>query len=77
VRATLAGSATVVASTVGPIAPPLLAGELPAAGVNTALTKFSVYYFPAITAIAASEGRPAVAATAASLVWYVDRNPAD
>jgi hypothetical protein len=77
VRAAAPGSTTAVATTVGPIAPAPLAGALPAAGVNTALTKFSVYFFAAVTAIAASEGRPAVAATAASLVWYVDRNPAD
>lgn len=77
VRAALPGSTTAIATTVGPTAPAPLAGALPAAGVNAAGTKFSVYYFAAVTAIAASEGRPAVAATAASLVWYVDRNPAD
>jgi uncharacterized protein DUF4397 len=77
VRAATPGSTTAIATTVGPIAPAALSGALPAAGVNTAGTKFSVYYFTAITAIAASEGRPAVGAVAASLVWYVDRNPAD
>jgi|SRR5687768_4474400 len=77
VRTALAGSATVAASAVGPTAAAATPGALPGAGINTPLTKFSVYYFPAITAIAASQGRPAVAATAASLVWLIDRNPAD
>jgi hypothetical protein len=78
-RVTPAGSTAVSASAAGPTAPATPAGtpSLPAAGVNTAGTKFSVYYFPAVTAIPASQGRPAVAATAASALWLVDRNPAD
>jgi hypothetical protein len=77
-RITAAGSTTVVVSAQGPSAPADPSpGVLPAAGVNTPGTKFSVYYFPAVAAIAASQGRPAVAATAASAIWYVDRNPAD
>jgi len=79
VRVTPAGSATVTASAQGPAAPAPPSGSpsLPAAGVNSAGTKFSLFFFPAVTAIAASQGRPAVAATAASVIWYVDRNPAD
>jgi uncharacterized protein DUF4397 len=78
-RVTPAGSATVSASATGPTAPATPAGSpsLPGAGVNTAGTSFSVYYFQAVAAIAASQGRPAVAATAASAIWLVDRNPAD
>jgi len=66
-RVTPAGSATVSASATGPTAPAAPAGSpsLPAAGVNTAGTNFSVYYFGA------------VGATAASAIWLVDRNPAD
>ncbi len=79
VRVTPAGSAIVTASAQGPAAPAPPSGSpsLPAAGVNSAGTKFSLFFFPAVTAIAASQGRPAVAATAASVIWYVDRNPAD
>jgi hypothetical protein len=78
-RVTPAGSAAVSASATGPTAPAPPAGtpSLPAAGVNTAGTLFSVYYFQAVAAIPASQGRPAVAATAASALWLVDRNPAD
>lgn len=78
-RVTPAGSATVSASATGPTAPGAPSGSpyLPAAGVDTPGTRFSVYYFPAVSAIAASQGRPAVAATAASAIWLVDRNPAD
>lgn len=77
-RITAAGSTTVIASAQGPSAPADPSpGVLPAAGVNTPGTKFSVYFFPAVEAIGASQGRPAVAATAASAIWYVDRNPAD
>jgi hypothetical protein len=78
-RVTPAGSATVSASATGPTAPAAPTGtpSLPAAGVNSAGTNFSVYFFPAVAAIPASQGRPAVAATAASAIWLVDRNPAD
>ena len=79
IRVTPAGSVTVSASAQGPATPGSPAGtpSLPAAGVQTQGTKFSVYYFPAVAAIPASQGRPAVAATAASAIWLVDRNPAD
>jgi hypothetical protein len=79
VRVTPAGSVTVSASAQGPPTPAVPAGSpsLPAAGIQTQGTKFSVYYFPAVSAIAASQGRPAVALTAASAIWLVDRNPAD
>lgn len=78
-RITPAGSTTVSASAQGPRGPAAPAGDpaLGAAGVNNAGTKFSVYFFPAVTAIPASQGRPAVAATAASALWLVDRNPGD
>lgn len=79
VRVTPAGSVTVSASAQGPTTPASPAGSpsLAAAGVNTQGTKFSVYFFPAVSAIAAAQGRPAVAATVASAIWLVDRNPAD
>lgn len=78
-RFTAAGSATAIASAQGPTAPAAPAGSpaLGAAGVNNEGTKFSVYFFPAVAAIPASQGRPAVAATAASALWLVDRNPGD
>lgn len=79
IRVTPAGSITVSASAQGPAtpAPPAGSPSLAAAGIQTQGTKFSVYFFPAVAAIAASQGRPAVAATAASAIWLVDRNPAD
>jgi hypothetical protein len=47
-RVTPAGTpGTVSASTQGPYPPTTLPGEAPAAGVTTASTPFSVYYFPA------------------------------
>jgi len=78
-RITPAGSTTASASAQGPTAPAAPAGSpsLGAAGVNNAGTKFSVYFFPAVVAIPASQGRPAVALTAASALWLVDRNPGD
>lgn len=78
-RVTPAGSTAVSASATGPTAPATPAGtpSFPAAGVNTAGTLFSVYYFHPVAAIPASGGRPAVATTAASALWLVDRNPAD
>lgn len=77
-RITAAGSTASPVSAQGPTAPADPSpGVLPAAGVNTPGTRFSVYYFPAVEAIGASQGRPAVAATAASAIWYVDRNPAE
>jgi hypothetical protein len=77
-RITAAGSTASPVSAQGPTAPEDPSpGVLPAAGVNTPGTKFSVYYFAAVQEIGASQGRPAVAAAGASAIWYVDRNPAD
>ena len=73
VRATDAGALTVNASTAGPNAPTSAPGDVfPAAGVNSQLTKFSVYYFPRGVA-----GSPQNSVTSPSLVWFVDRNPCD
>jgi hypothetical protein len=68
VRFTDPGSTTVNASGAGPTAPTVLAGAYPGAGVNTAGTTFSVYYFP--KARAGSVATPGA-------VWFVDRNPCD
>ncbi|HUF66451.1 MAG TPA: DUF4397 domain-containing protein [Gemmatimonadaceae bacterium] len=77
-RITAAGSIADPVSAQGPTAPADPSpGVLPAAGVNTPLTRFSVYYFPAVQPIGSFQGRPAVVETAASAIWYVDRNPAD
>jgi hypothetical protein len=77
-RITAAGSTASPVSAQGPTAPADPSpGVLLAAGVNTPGTRFSVYYFPAVQAIGESQGRPAVVATAASAIWYVDRNPAE
>ena len=65
-------SGTVTASATGPAAPATLPGEFPPAGVGSAGTKFSVYYFPAGVA-----GSPTAAVTTPSLIWFVDRNPCD
>ena len=70
VRVTDVGSATVNASTQGPTAS-VIAGANAAAGVNSAGTKFSVYYFPRGVA-----GSPQTSTTPA-IVWFVDRNPAE
>lgn len=72
VRATDAGSATVTASAAGPTAPAAVPGGLPAAGVTSAGTAFSAYYFPRGVA-----GSPQNALTTPGIVWFVDRNPAD
>lgn len=72
VRATDAGSVTVNASAAGPTAPAGPAGSLPAAGVTSAGTAFSAYYFPRGVA-----GSPQNALTTPGVVWFVDRNPAD
>jgi hypothetical protein len=83
-RVTPAGSATVAASQQGPPAPAQPTGALPAAGVTTAGTPFSVYFFPAgvpgsPTAPATGTASCAGAAPAAScnptIVWFVDRVP--
>lgn len=71
VRVTDAGSTVVKASAAGPATPAILAGELPGAGVGSAGTVFSAYYFAAGQA-----GSPAAAATA-GVIWFVDRNPCD
>ncbi len=73
VQATGSGNAAAQGPTAGAVIP----GTLPAAGVNSAGTKFSVYYFPAVSAVPSAQGRPAVAGVAATLLWLVDRNPAD
>jgi hypothetical protein len=71
VRVTDVGSATVNASGLGPIAT-VLTGANPAAGVNSAGTKFSVYYFPRGVA-----GSPQNAVATPTVTWFVDRNPAE
>lgn len=71
VRVTDVGSTTVNASAFGPVAS-VLTGANPAAGINSAGTKFSVYYFPRGVA-----GSPQNAVTTPTVVWFVDRNPAD
>ena len=71
VRVTDAGSATVNASGAGPVAA-VVVGENPAAGVNSAGTKFSVYYFPRGVA-----GSPQNGVTTPTVTWFVDRNPMD
>lgn len=70
-RFTDVGSTTVTASAAGPTAT-VIAGASAAAGVNSAGTKFSVYYFP--RGVAGSNNN-ALATPAA--IWFVDRNPAD
>ncbi len=73
VRATDVGSTTATASTAGPNAPSSLPGDVfPAAGVNSAGTKFSAYYFPRGVAGSAQN-----AVTTPSVIWFVDRNPCD
>jgi hypothetical protein len=73
VRATDVGSVTVNASAAGPNAPASAPGDVfPAAGVNSQLTKFSVYYFPRGVA-----GSPQNALATPAMVWFVDRNPCD
>jgi hypothetical protein len=71
-RATDAGSATVNASTAGPPAPATITGAFPGAGVTSAGTLFSVYYFPRGVA-----GSLQNALATPALVWFVDRNPCD
>jgi hypothetical protein len=67
-RFTDPGSSTVNASQAGPATPTQTAGTNPAAGVGSAGTLFSVYYFP--KARAGSVVNPGA-------VWFVDRNPCD
>ena len=66
------GSTTVNASEAGPAADTTLAGEKPAAGVTSAGTMFSVYYF-----LPGAPGSANDAVTSPSLIWFVDRNPCD
>lgn len=66
-RVTESGT-TVTASVAGPASPATPAGAFPAAGVSSAGTAFSAYYFPKARA---------GAVTAPSVVWFVDRNPCD
>ena len=68
-RFTNVGSVTVNATAAGPVAT-VLSGALPAAGVNSAGTKFSVYYF----GIGVGNNS---AMTTPGAIWFVDRNPAD
>lgn len=73
VRATDVGSTTANASVAGPPAPAPAPGDVfPAAGVTSAFTKLSAYYFPRGVA-----GSPQNAVATASIVWFVDRNPCD
>jgi hypothetical protein len=67
-RFTDVGSLTVNASVAGPATPAAIAGALPAAGLQSSGTVFSVYYFP--KARAGSVSTPGA-------VWFVDRNPCD
>lgn len=71
VRVADVGSATPSASAAGPVAT-VIAGALPAAGVNSPGTAFSVYYFPRGVA-----GSSQNAVTTPTAVWFADRNPAD
>ena len=84
IRVTPAGSATVSASAAGPAAAAQLPGQLPAAGVTSAGTAFSVYYFPA--GVPGSVNAPAAGATSCAgatplvtcnptVIWFVDRVP--
>jgi hypothetical protein len=69
-RVTDRGSTTANASVAGPTAPVGATGTLPAAGVNTGGSAFSVYYFPRGVA-----GSPQNAIATPSIVWFVDRVP--
>lgn len=73
-RVTPAGTpGTVSASAQGPYAPAAIVGAAPAAGVNTAGSPFSVYYFPRSVA---GSGAPQTAAfQAPAIVWFVDKIP--
>ncbi|MDP9206872.1 MAG: DUF4397 domain-containing protein [Gemmatimonadota bacterium] len=83
-RVTPAGSATVSASTQGPPAPATPVGAIPAAGVTTSGTAFTIFYFQAgvpgsPTAPASGTANCAGAAPALTcnptVVWYVDKQP--
>ena len=73
-RVTPAGTpATVSASAQGPYAPAAITGAAPGAGVNTATTPFSVYYFP--RSVAGSGASQAAAFQVPAIVWFVDNIP--
>jgi hypothetical protein len=70
VRTTASGSTTAAASTAGPVAPAVIAGASPGAGVNSAGSAFSVYYFgPGVA------GSPQAGVTTPTVTWFVDRVP--
>ncbi|HEX6575446.1 MAG TPA: DUF4397 domain-containing protein [Gemmatimonadaceae bacterium] len=69
-RFTDVGTTTVRASQVGPNAPTAIPGAFPGAGIQSAGTNFSVYYFGGARAGSAALQAPAA-------VWFVDRNPCD
>ena len=73
IRVTDAGSATVNVSLAGPASPAQLAGELPAAGVSSAGTAFSVYYFP--RSVAGSLAPQTALFLLPGVIWFVDRVP--
>jgi len=73
-RVTPAGTpATVSASQQGPYAPAAITGAAPGAGVNTAGTALSVYYFP--RSVAGSGASQAAAFQVPAIVWFVDNVP--
>jgi hypothetical protein len=73
-RVTPAGTpGTVSASQQGPYAPAAIVGAAPAAGVNTATTPFSVYYFP--RSVAGSGASQAAAFQNPAVIWFVDKIP--
>jgi hypothetical protein len=69
------GSSSVNAAAAGPAAATTLPGELPAAGVTSAGTVFSAYYFPASVSGSTAPQTPAFQVPA--IIWFVDRNPCD
>jgi hypothetical protein len=69
------GSSAITASAAGPTAPATLAGEFPAAGVNSQGSKFSAYFFP--VSVPGSTAPQTPAFQVAAVVWFVDRNPCD
>jgi hypothetical protein len=77
---TPAGSATVSATRAGPPSTnaPTPAGENPIAGVYSAGTALSAFYFPRSVAgtSAPQTTTPAPSFLAPAIVWFVDRNPA-
>jgi hypothetical protein len=74
-QVTAAGSTTVSAASAGPPAPATLPGEFPAAGVTSAGSMFSAYYFPA--SVPGSTAPQTAAFRVPGIIWFVDRNPCD